>query len=92
MNEQTQVLKFGDHLEVFHSYIRYSHYFALLNVKIHSVQFTPRPEIIKVFLKQCVTSTIVNYPRSFVVVSIKGNGITRIDDIREITDENDKKE
>ena len=24
--------------------------------------------------------------------SIKGNGITRIDDIREITDENDKKE
>ena len=73
-------------------FFRYSHYFAFLNVKIHSVQFTPRPKIIKVFLKQCVTSTIVNYPRSFVVVSIKGNGITRIDDIREITDENDKKE
>ena len=48
-------------------FFRYSHYFAFLNVKIHSVQFTPRPKIIKVFLKQCATLRIVNYPRSFVV-------------------------
>ena len=48
-------------------FFRYSHFFAFLNVKIHSVQFTPRPKIIKVFLKQCATLRIVNYPRSFVV-------------------------
>ena len=39
-----------------------------------------------------MTLRIVNYPRSFAIVSIKGNGITKVDDLREITDENDEKE
>lgn len=33
---------------------------------------------------------IVNYPQSFEIVSIKVNGISRTNNIREITDDNKK--
>ena len=34
---------------------------------------------------------IISYPRSFTVVNIKGNGVTRTDDVRKITAKDNEK-